>query len=366
MNILSKKRDFNTNLEKTTFLHINEIYDYDKISDEMLYNNLENYKELINQKMEICFDPSCTNLRCKNICVIYTNPKVGCTSLLSSLNLYFSEFLTVKRWHNEYPVEGRGILDMSITQFAEINSIHDKNVIMIDIYRPIFDMCLSFFFLYFFWLVPDNYQNDIDYIINNFNNFFLSIYNHVNVDYYKQVYNLNTTFNEFDFNKKHLFFRNNNIKYIKLRLIDSNEWSTILSNVFHSEFKIFTSNKTEDKDFGNIYTEFKKKYKIPKNYYELIKKNEHFLFYYTPEEQQTYLKQFDDKITDNYNGELKNIETIYPHKNNINNLSSDLKEKAIKKSNEKRTLINKANNPRFSNCICETCKIEKKEFLSKQ
>jgi hypothetical protein len=359
MNILSTKRI----VSKASDLSINEIYNYDKISDEMLYNNLENYKELINKQLKICFNPSCTDLRCKNICMIYTNPKVGCTTLWSSLNLYFSDFLTTNRWHNEYPLESRGILDISINQFLEVNNMHDKNVIVIDIYRPIFDMCQSFFFLYFIALVDEIYQNDIDYIINAFNRFFFSIYNHMNIDYYKEVYNLNTTFNVFNFNEKHLFFRNKNIKYIKLRLLDTNEWNPILSSVLNTNFKIITDNKTENKETGKMYNEFKKKYKIPKNYYDIIKNNKHFLFYYTTEEQDTYLKKFDGKITDNYTGPVSDIGFIYP---NYTNIPNDKLPKTNKEGKNINYLINKANEPTFSNCNCESCKLVRKEFISNQ
>ena len=353
MNLLSTKND-----KEINSLKIHELFHFKKCSDEFFYKNIDNYEELIAQNLKICFDPYCTNLRCKNICFIYTNPKVGCTSLWSSLNLHFSEFLTAFRWHNEYPLEGKKMHDITINQIIGILNAYDKNVIVIDIFRPIFDMVRSYFFLYFISIVDEPHRHDIDYIMYKFNECFLYLYNHINVDYFREIYKLNATFNEFDFNKKHLFFRNTNVKYIKLRLIDSNEWSNILSFVFNGNLQIIPDNQTENKEFGEMYKEFKQKYKIPKNYYELIKKNEHFLFYYTPEEQQTYLKQFEGKVLNHEYTPPENI-SIFP------TIPKEISEEEKKKYARVLHEINKANEPVVSNCTCDICKAKKNELLSK-
>jgi hypothetical protein len=305
--------------------------------------DLEKYKEEITNKLQICFNPKCSNLRCKNISLIYTNAKVGSTTLWNSLNFYFSDFLTSLRWHDNLPLKSFGI-DIKVNQFIEICNINNKNIIVTDIYRPVFDICQSFFFLYFRMFVDENNYNDLNFIINKFNDCFLLLYKECNIDYYKQIYNINTTINEFDFNKKHIFYRNNNIKYIKLRLIDHDEWVQILSQVFNTEFKIIKDNKTEDKQIGEIYKNFKNSYKIPKNFYEIIKNNEQFLFYYTPEEQRNYLKQFEGKILD--------IE--------YNALSVEDAKKTIILSEEKEAeieiKINQENIVTFTNCNCAKCK----------
>ena len=128
--------------------------------------------------------------------------------------------------------------------------------------------------------------------------------------------------------------------------------------MFNTELKIVADNQTENKDIGQIYKEFKQKYKIPKNYYEIIKNNPHFLFYYSAEEQREYLKQFHGKIIDIEYTPLSSDIQLYPSLNE--ETSEEEKKKAFKNQYE----INRANDPLFSNCACETCIIKKNAFLS--
>ena len=343
------------NPEITTFQTFKVPYwsTYKKISNQEFKENIEKYKQISEEKLIIHFvkEDCCIHPKCKNICFIYTNPKVGCTSLIASLNFYFSDYLTTARFHNSNFLDICDIRNLTCNQIIDLCNISNKNTIIIDIYRPIFDMCLSYFFLYFRIYVEEKYYDDMDYIIDVFNKYFLYIYETINVDYYREVYNLNRTFDKFDFDKKHLFHRNNNAKYIKLRLIDSKNWPNILKCVFDNDFTIIEDNKTENKFFGQIYKEFKKIYKIPKNYYELIKNNEIFRFYYTEEEQANYLKKFEGNILDTEhisrltNEELSRVYSPDPSK--LTNLNKYLSQ------------IEDENKPLFNSCICPDCNIKK-------
>lgn len=183
-------------------------------------------------------------------------------------------------------------------------------------------------------------------IMNTFNDIFESFYEKFNIDYYKEFYQFKNDFTNFDSQKKYLSYKDENINYIKLRICDSDEWATILSPFLENDFKIIPQNKTENKYIGDLYIEFKKQYKIPKNYYELISKNEQFLFYYTKEEQVKYLDKFSGKILEN---------THLPY--TLREVRLYIKIIAENTEDAQSNNINcfQSNNPIANNCICEPC-----------
>ena len=74
-----------------------------------------------------------------------------------------------------------------------------------------------------------------------------------------------------------------------MRLCDSKEWSRILSTILRTDIVIISDYKTESKTIGELYGEFKKKYKLPINYFEQIKACKYLNFYYSPREKEEYL-----------------------------------------------------------------------------
>ena len=100
----------------------------------------------------------------------------------------------------------------------------------------------------------------------------------------------------FDFNKKHSIQNIDDIKYIKLRLCDSQFWSSILSNIFQFDIVIINDHKTENKIIGNLYNRFKNEYKLPINLFELVKNDKYFNFYYNEIERNEYLNNWNNKL----------------------------------------------------------------------
>jgi hypothetical protein len=249
-----------------------------------------------------------------------------------------------------------GLHRLDIPQLLKIYNKYNKNVIIVDIYRPIFDICVSNFFNSIYESkakeLDANNENDIAKIINDFNLFFMRNYKHHNVDYYTEVYSPNINVDAFDFEKKCLSYKEENIQYIKIRLCDSDEWANILSPFLIKDFKAVTYNETKDKHTGELYTEFKKQYKIPKNYYELISQNKQFLLYYTKEEQSKYLERFKDKILED--DFIVSKESWVKNKIQEN---PDLEYHATESAKLQNT-----NKPIVNNCTCATC-MENKEVI---
>ena len=50
----------------------------------------------------------------------------------------------------------------------------------------------------------------------------------------------------------------NNVKFIKLRLCDSSEWGSMLSEIMHTKVVIIVDYQTIDKKIGDLYNQFKK------------------------------------------------------------------------------------------------------------
>jgi hypothetical protein len=279
---------------------------FTNLSDEELFcqENKDNLKEYL-KKMGMCTDEKCLNSQCKNFIIIYTNKKVGSTSLWGSINLYLSSVFKTTHIHSSYELERTGIFDINMQQFLKILQMFNKNVFVIDIYRPVFDICVSNFFNE----LNTHFQRDFekypkienkDIVIKRFFQVFKSYYASHNVDYYKEQYQIPSTNipETFNFDSKHLIYKNENITYIKLRLCDSDNWHNILSDYFGYKFKIIKFNESDKKAWGPLYKHFKENYKITTEIFNLLKDNIYFNYYYTPEEQEKYLLQFKDKIDD--------------------------------------------------------------------
>ena len=81
----------------------------------------------------------------------------------------------------------------------------------------------------------------------------------------------------------------NNIKYIKLRLKDSNKWDDILTNIFSENIKIIKDYETTNKSIKAVYLSFLDKYKIPANFLQELNNNCKYLnYFYSKEEKYEY------------------------------------------------------------------------------
>lgn len=157
---------------------------------------------------------------------------------------------------------------------------------------------------YFEKLSPYHFNNTEEnvskYSMKRLSDRFNKIFPHIeNGDHYLDKYEINDPI-PFDFDKKYTIQEINNIKYIKLRLCDSNLWASILSNIFKIDIIIINDYKTEDKGIGNLYKKFKNEYKIPNNYIDLIQNCKYFNFYYNENERNNYIRNWRQKIDSDF------------------------------------------------------------------
>jgi len=231
---------------------------------------------------------------------IYTPPKVGSTTLVTSLRISYSRGINVLHIHDETMLSViTGIKNndnITINELINYNASIGKNVVVIDVYRNPIERKISEYFelltSYHFNTNDNNISNyKLELLIKRFNSLFpfLGI-----SDYFFEKYDIDVP-DKFDFDNKYLLVEKNNVKYVKLRLCDSNEWDRILTNVLNIDIVIVKDYQTENKIIGEVYKKFNDSYKIPFNLLETIKEDKYFNYFNTDNEKDEYINKWKSK-----------------------------------------------------------------------
>lgn len=238
----------------------------------------------------------------KNILFIYTPPKVGSTSLVTSFRIFISKMYHIVHIHDEEMLKILGhIQGITINEIILYNKMIGKNVYVIDIFRSPVERKISAYFekigAYHFNNTDENInQYNISKIINRFN----KIYPHIgNGDHFMEKYDISVP-EKFDFVNKYLLVEEKGIKYIKLRLKDSSLWGNILSSIFGLDIKVIRDYESENKPIADTYTKFKKNYKIPNNFLQELYDCKYLNYYYSIEEKMEYLNTWEVRKTNNF------------------------------------------------------------------
>lgn len=241
-------------------------------------------------------------IKTDNYIFIYTPPKVGSTTLVTSLRISLGMSFNVVHIHDEIMLNVlTGLTNIKINDIIHFLSNQGKNVYVIDVYRSPIERKMSAFFEKISPLHFNNTEENISkYSIKRLSDRFNKLFPYLeNGDHYFDKYAIENPIN-FDFLNKYTIQELNNIKYIKLRLCDSYLWGSILTNILKNEIIIISDYNTESKCIGYIYNKFKEEYKIPINYLENIKKCKYFNYYYNEEERNKYLNMWSSNQTDAY------------------------------------------------------------------
>ena len=286
-----------------------------------------------------------------NFIFIYTPPKVGSTTLVTSLRISLGKIYNIIHIHDETMLSVlTGINDIKINDIINYLSKKGKNVNVIDIYRTPIENKMSVFFEkispYHFNNSETNISNySIERISDRFNNIFPHI---VTCDNYLDKYDINEPI-PFHFEKKYTIQIINNIKYIKLRLCDVNLWASILTDIFKLEIVIINDYKTEDKGIGELYKKFKNNYKIPINYIENIKECKYFNYYNNEIERNRYLRHWSKEKTNEYIPYTSNEYKFY--------INLCLQNQYINDVQLEHYIDN--------GCFCKCCSLKRKELFYK-
>lgn len=266
----------------------NDVFAFMKCPDK--FKKLTNTNNLLN----------INNNNHNKLLFVYSAPKVGSTSIVSSFRIFGIDKLDIIHIHDEEMLNVLvKIKDITINEIILFNKYLGKDVYVINIYRSPIERKISTFFEKigsFHFNANDEEVNkyNINKVIQRFNNIFPWI---GNGDHFIDKYNIQIP-NSFDNINKYLLVTENNIKYITLRLKDSDEWDKILTSIFGFDIKIIKDYESSKKPIKDLYNLFKKNYKIPINHLNEILNDKHFKYYYSQDEIDIYYKQWLEKSTD--------------------------------------------------------------------
>lgn len=236
-----------------------------------------------------------------NYIFIYTPPKVGSTTLVTSLRISLGKSFNIIHIHDEIMLEVlTGITGVTINDILIYLSSVNKNVFVIDVYRTPIERKMSAFFEK---LSPYHFNNSennvVNYSFKRISDRFNKLFPHLeNTEHYFDKYNIRNII-PFDFQNKYTIQEINKIKYIKLRLCDSHMWGAILSSIFKNDIVIINDYTTENKIIGELYKKFKDEYELPYNYFKQVESNKYLSFYYNSEEKREYLNFWKSKTYGN-------------------------------------------------------------------
>ncbi len=261
--------------------------------------------ELQNEKMKdinarLGIQDDLTVNKNKKLIFVYCPPKVGSTTLVSSLRLSASDKLTILHLHNEIMLKVLyNITDVTINDIIHYNKQLGKKVYVIDIFRTPIEHKMSSLFenidtFHFNTTVDDLKTYDVKKIITRFNNLFPYL---APSDHFKDKYEIVVP-EKFDFEKKYILVEKNDVKYIKLRLKDSNYWREILREILNVDVFLVNDYETDSKAVKDVYLNFKNNYKIPSNLFENIKNSSSLSYYLNEEERNEYIQTWQNKSID--------------------------------------------------------------------
>jgi hypothetical protein len=313
-------------------------------------NKLNKLKE-VNKKLGL--ENIENNYKHSNIIFVYSVPKVGSTSLVSSLKLFVFFGFVIIHIHSEIMLECFSkVKDISVVELINYNGIFLKrNVFVIDIYRSPIEHKISTFFeniSTFHFNTTDELLNNYDLtrIIKRFN----LIFPYIAVgDIFIDKYNIDEKF-PFDFEKKYIFFNLNGIKYIKLRLDNSHEWRKILNKLLGIDIVIIKDYSSSNKPIKNIYNQFIQNYKIPNNFLSLINSCKYLKYYYSSDEILKYLNTWRLKsLNENFNYMSENEFALY------NEISLE---------NQSNSFIDTTHYI-YNGCVCKACLFKRQTIIKK-
>lgn len=244
---------------------------------------------------------------------VYSAPKVGSTSIVSSLRIFGIDKFSVIHIHDEEMLRVLGHINgITVNEIILYNKHLGKAVYVIDIYRSPIERKISTYFekigAYHF-NTTDNEVNtyNIQKIIIRFNKLLPHL---ANGDHFIDKYDIPIPA-QFDYNNKYLLVQENGIQYIKLRLKDAAAWNTILTNVFGTRICIVKDYESINKPIKELYLAFKSAYRIPRNLLEDILSCKYLKYFYSPLELKEYRNQWINLSTNDFTSYTKEQYQMY-------------------------------------------------------
>jgi hypothetical protein len=174
-----------------------------------------------------------------------------------------------------------------------------ETIYIIDSYRTPIEKKISSFFEDINKYIPNYKDCDISFLISYFNKKYIygNKCTHIFTEDYEPLDEMLEHFNlsplkKFDFYRKFELIKYKNLVFIKLRFHEIDKWDKLLSTILEKDITIIDKNKSENKDYYEVYKNFKKNYRIPKDYLEKLKSDSRFNIYNSSLERIKYIKHW--------------------------------------------------------------------------
>lgn len=227
---------------------------------------------------------------------VYCSGKCGSSTLYSTFikNKYDALHIHNNHQFQEYVIQST---HHTIFDVIDHNASRKQMIYIIDSYRTPIERKISSFFQNLRKHVPNYRTTSIDELITIFNKSFLTtLEEYHSIEEALRHYQL-PNWSSFDFDKKYNIQQKGNLVFIKIRFHDINQWDKILSNIFQTPIKIFSSNLSGGKQYDTLYQAFKLAYHVPDTYLKThLVNDKNFKIYNTEQEQTSYLKKWGKTI----------------------------------------------------------------------
>lgn len=238
----------------------------------------------------------------RDIVLMYSPPKVGSTSLLTSIRKAASDrFFTL---HTHEPVifdcvadKPNSIMVSDVLRNTSVFNVTEKRarrVFVIDVYRTPIERKMSEFFhelstLHFIKAGIDTDAYSLEKLTRRFNDMLPHM---GDVDYFADRFDSDT--NElFDRDNRFITVVKDGVTYIKLRFKDIAEWGKILAPILGiAAFDLVRDNETG----GEMYRRFVDAYSLPYNYFKQLEDDAQLKRYYDFGERHEYLSKWWNKM----------------------------------------------------------------------
>ena len=239
--------------------------------------------------------------RTQNIVFVYAAPKVGGTTLVSSLRLWAAARLTVLHIHDEAMLEamGLGLGSVSVMDVVRYNRYLGRNVWVVDVFRPPAERKMS----EFFERLGDHHFNVGDEMLAGYK--FEKLERRFNrlwpwlatADPFLERYGCGGIPAVFPHEDRRLVIESDGITFVKLRLCDADAWwGGILTALFGTEIRVVRDYEGAKKSVvGGLYEQFKAQYRLPDNYAAMLREDMGLCYYYSAAERETYLANLSTK-----------------------------------------------------------------------
>lgn len=226
--------------------------------------------------------------------IIYCGGKSGSTTLAVTFQHHGYKVLHI---HNEEYYNKYNHKHENIPLFNLVDQCRSKQrIAVIDVYRLPIERKISSFFYNLKQHVPDYKNKTIEELIELFNsNWLYSLEEYESINEIMDHYNV-PRFTYFNFVNRYNIKIQKNMIFIKLHFNDVKQWDKILSKITNRKIMIQKSNLSENKEYHQIYSEFKKQYKLPKEYLKVIENNRDFKIYNSPLEQIEYINKWKQNL----------------------------------------------------------------------